>query len=192
MKYTLNRWQTLSLFLPIILIICASNLKLTSYLNKDGIAALRVVGCFNLLAIAVYHTYLAVNFLKATKSQSYLLYINAFVSPLFFGFVFSVAFYKAFIKHLLFETDRYMQPIAPGMGFLGWSLFALLLHSILNFFFITNKVVTTKIAEQPHGEKQRLLSDKFEKPLTLLRATAIGSIATAMSISLINKIIQAL
>lgn len=194
MKYTLNHWQTLLLFLPVFVFMSTSKLHLEAYSEyyKNNREIFSLLSLLNLCVIEWYQTYLVAGFLNYVESKSLLLKLNSYVAPVFFSCILCVSFFKRFVQPTLFEVDNFGRQLAPGMGVRGWAMFFLLALSILNFIYINNKVVANKIALLRNRDDQQYAKLNFTDPLKNLLSTTYGTIATIALISLISRFIESL
>ncbi len=193
MRFTLNRYQTWLLCLPIFLISVVQNLHFEVYAPYfKNLAVIRSIWLLNASLITCYQAYLVIGFLNYVNSKSLLIKINSWVAPVFFTCVACVSIFKTFVQPTLFEVDEFGRSIAPTMGVFGWGLFVLFVLSIINITYINNKVVANRVILLRDIEEQLYAKYNFTEPLKYLLSTIYGVIFISMVISFASKFIQRL
>lgn len=192
MHIKLNFWQTLGLFLPVVIgfiIIDIPNTGVADYnLNLLGIANLLFV--INLLIVILYQTILAVRFNYISGVKSNLFKWNALIPAIFISTYFFYVFYLT-ANSPTYHNPRYNHgPMKIAQyGTVSWLILLFLLHSFITFYFINNEFVSRQIKVIKNDSEQDQLRSDFLIPMRRLVKISIWVIGTLLLISTVVDVV---
>ena len=192
MKLKLNTWQTVLLFIPFIIGFLSMIFSGTQWTNyKLSSPVFNLLLTFTEVLIVSYQAYLTIYFLKAINTSSPVFRINTLIIPILSAAYFLYLLYHGF-DHIIVSTQGKIKgPVKlANMDAFSRAGTFFLYYTILNFFFINNKIVSYKLkAIQDTGQRQSL-SEEFLRPLKSLVRISIWVIASMFAISLFADILK--
>ncbi len=192
MRIKLNFWQTLSLFLPIVIGFIIIDIPHATFADHsmNVLAIANFLFVINCCMVILYQTILALRFNYISGVKSNLFKWNALIPAIFISMYFLYVFYLT-INSPTYHSPRYNNgPIRiTQYDTMGLLIELFLLHSFITFYFINNAFVSRQIKTIKNDSEQEHLRSEFLIPMRRLVKISIWVIGTLLLLSTVMDVI---
>lgn len=191
MRRKLSQWQSYLLFIPLVIsIIIISIPHQDLYHSQTYFAASNILIILTLCLLLSYQAILALDFIKQDNNKSTIFKVNVLIPVVFFWIYLCYVSYITFMSNNIHKSKYAPGPVRiASMNLSDWLIVILLVYGSINYLFINNQYVSSRIKMQKDISQQEYLKFNYWLPMRKFVRTSVWVFAGLMLLSIIIDIV---